>query len=342
MNKSFLLTITTLFAIAATGFAETHTRIVNDGLQIGEKSTDGVGFHGATPAPQRSGVAEAALTLTPASGTISISAAPAAQAYASGTLTMGVIPTAGDSVTLGSSTYTFEDTFSGTSNQVLIGTNPTITLLNLIGAIKVSNTFPQANGTTYYVSGSTANASATAALGSNSTLVAKALSSGTAGNAIASTSSFTSGSNAWGGSTLSGGAAGDSVILGSGTYTFAASVSGTTPNLVLVSGTAGTASNLIAAINRTSSLAGTGYSSPTLSNTNAFASSGTASNQVVATAILGGTNGNNIALAKSGSNLSVSGTSLGGGAQFTDTNAAANLLNEIRAALVEKGLIKGQ
>ncbi len=309
---------------------------------IGKDSSALVGFHGKPPTAQRKGVAQTALATTAATGTITIATAPTAMVLASGSLTIGILPTAGDYIVLGSGTYYFETTFSGSNNQVLISNDITDTLENLIAAINASSTGSEQNGATYYLSGSAADTSASASLITGGTsILATSIATGTAGNAVASTSSFTSGSNSWGGATLSGGVTGDTVVLNSGTYTFAASVSGTIPNLVLASGTSGSAADLIAAINVTPGLAGIEYSLPTVSSTSAIAASGTAPNIVGLTAQLSGTAANLYGLAKTGTNVTVSGTSLSGGTQFSDTNAEANLLNEIRAALVAKGLIKG-
>lgn len=342
MKCFFAIAVTLALALNARAqFSHSYENV--QGTQIANSASRKLGFHGATPSTQRAGVAQNALAITPATGTVTISGPPTGMAFASGTLAMPVNPTLGDTVTLGSLTYNFVATLTGSGNQVLIGPDVYTTAQNLAGATQNASYGNQSQGVTFYLSGSAANSDATIATPAYrvSTLIATAVATGTSGNSVASTSSFTSGSNGWAASTLSGGVAGNTVTIGSITYTFSTLVSGTIPNLVLVSGSSGSTTNLIAAINATSSLSGNAFSAATLTSTNAVASTGTSANIVSLSAALSGTAGNSIPLAKNGSNISVSGTSLSGGAQFTDTNAEANLLNEIRAALVQKGFIKG-
>jgi len=330
-----------LAAITAAQAQYSHVYENATGLHLGLQPQSLVGFNGAVPSAQRSGIAQTALATTSATGSITFSAAPAALTWATGTLTFAANPTAGDSAVLGSSTYNFVTALSGTTaNQVVIGANTQQTIYAFAGAINNSSNIFAQQGWNYFTTASTGNLSATA-LGGSNTIVATAIASGTAGNGIATTGSFANG-NTWGASTLSGGAAGDTVSVGGQTYVFAAAVPASGTNLVLVNGTAGTASNLINAINAWIPNAGITYSLPTVSNTAASAIfSGSATAVVTLNALLGGTAGNAIALAKSGSAISLSGSNLSGASQFTDVNAEANLLNEIRAALVQKGLIKG-
>jgi len=338
--RKFLAILIVSAAGLASSFAQYAQVYENaNGFQVGRNAAFKVGFNGATPTVQRNGVAQAALSTVSATGTVTLSGTPAALTAATGVLTFGANPTAGDSVILGSSTYSFVSALSGTtSNQVVIGTTSAKSAQNLAGAINNTSNISQARGITYFLTGTTGNASASAAV-SGTVLTATALTPGTAGNSIASTSSFTSNSNAWGGSTLSGGLAGNTVAIGGQTYTFAANVgAGTAANLVKVNGQNGSATNLASAVNGDTT-AGSSYSSATAANSSVSASA--SSGVVTLTALLSGTAGNAIALAKSGSVLAVSGTVCTGGSQYSDVNACANLINELRAAMVQKGLIKG-
>jgi len=342
MKKHFAILILSLAAFASAQAQYSHVYENASGLHLGLQPQSLVGFNGALPTPQRNGIAQNALATTSATGSITFTAAPVALTWASGTLSLTVNPSVGDTVVLGSGTYNFVTALSGTTtNQAVIGPNLQQTIFALSGAINNATTLTAQAGYNYFLTGSTGNASATAVSGSNF-IVATAIASGTAGNGIATTGSFANSGNAWSGSTLSGGAAGDTVAIGGQTYVFAAAVPASGTNLVLVNGTAGTASNLINAINAWSPNVGITFSLPTVSNTTASAIfSGSATTVVTVNALLGGTAGNAIALAKSSSGISLSGSNLSGGVQFTDTNAEANLLNEIRTALVQKGLIKG-
>lgn len=119
---------------------------------------------------------------------------------ASGTLALGAQPSAGDVVTLGTYSYTYKSALSGTAtNQILISGSLAGTVANTVNAITTGGTSSQ-----YYVGGT--NASASAAAGAGSTIVATAVASGTAGNGVAATGSFASQANGWGGATLTGGA----------------------------------------------------------------------------------------------------------------------------------------
>lgn len=103
--------------------------------------------------------------------------------------------------------------------------------------------------------------------------------------------------------------AADTVTLGSTTYTFVSALTGA--NDVLIGATAAdTAANLAAAINGGAGV-GTVYGVGTVLNPDASATVATAT--VTAKARTAGTAGNSIALAKTGTNITVSGATLTGG-----------------------------
>lgn len=132
---------------------------------------------------------------------------PAAVA-ATGTLTMTGNAVDTETVTLGSKTYTFQNTLTDVDGNVLIGATASDSLDNLIAAITLG-----AGSGTLYAASTTLHPTVTAAAGAGDTMDVTAKDKGTAGNALASTETLTNGS--FGGATLSGGA-GDLVILGSG------------------------------------------------------------------------------------------------------------------------------
>lgn len=123
---------------------------------------------------------------------------------ATGTLTLAANPTAGDTVTIGSKTYTFVsalDSVNGPANAVVLGAAAANTITNFIAAV---------NGTSgegfLYGDGTTASTQVTAADGSGDTIVVSAIVAGNDGNSIATTETLTAGGSGWGGATLGGGA----------------------------------------------------------------------------------------------------------------------------------------
>ena len=122
----------------------------------------------------------------------------AVKAY--GTLTASGAISADETVTLGSTTYTFKAAVSTTANQVKLGSTDAETLGNLVKAINASGV-----AGTDYGSGTVANASVSAELTGATTVKVTALVAGTAGNSIASTETGTN--LAFGGATLANGAA---------------------------------------------------------------------------------------------------------------------------------------
>ena len=118
------------------------------------------------------------------------------------------VATAGDTVAVGGTTYTFVNALSTTpvANQVLVEATDAASLANLANAVNGGT----GSGTTYS-SNSTANTIVTAATGATTTgletVTFSAIAKGLAGNTISSTTTG-SGANAFGGLELTGGAAG--------------------------------------------------------------------------------------------------------------------------------------
>lgn len=273
----------------------------------------------------------------------------ASGAAATGTITIGTVPVAGDTVTVGATTYTFDTSATGTitinsvpsvgdtvtvgatiykfvttlalANDVLIVSGSTAnTATNLRAAINASA--GQCFISPCFGTGTTANASVTATRASNVVTVT-AITSGTGGNSILF-------------ATTSGG-----ITLSPGTGMLSGGAGGTlsTANEVLaVTGsTQNTAQNLRAAINAN---AGQCFSSTCFgagTTANASVTATRASNVVTVTAITFGTSGNTIMLStSSGGRMTVSGATLSGGVNGSNTgtnflldgnntNAATNL-----------------
>lgn len=118
------------------------------------------------------------------------------------------IATAGDTVAVGGTTYTFVNALSTTpvANQILVEATDAASLANLANAVNGGT----GSGTTYS-SNTVANTNVTAATGATTTgletVTFSAITKGLAGNTISSTTTGT-GANAFGGLELTGGAAG--------------------------------------------------------------------------------------------------------------------------------------
>ncbi|HMD85474.1 MAG TPA: flagellar hook-basal body complex protein [Terriglobia bacterium] len=234
---------------------------------------------------------------------------------ATGTLTVPPpLPAAGQTATIGGTTYTFAAAITAQSaaDTVLIDPTGSVanTLANLAGAINAASTNGQAAGTTY-ATGTVANATVTATGSTATALTLQALNTGAAGNQDATTSQWTAG--AFGGGDLAGGvnaipsaatftvppgtlpSAGDTVDIGGTTYTFVGSTAAlTAADDVLIGGSVQSAlTNLAGAINlSTSNGQGVGatYGTGTTINGSVVASNPTAT-QLTLQAAQGGTGG---------------------------------------------------
>jgi hypothetical protein len=116
---------------------------------------------------------------------------PVSGVAATGTLTVDTNPTAGDTMTIGATTYTFRAT-AAVAGEITIGANLAATKPLIVSAI---------NGDSL----NAANASVSAATFSsnNCTLTARVV--GAAANSVATTETYTAGTNVFAAATLSGG-----------------------------------------------------------------------------------------------------------------------------------------
>ena len=117
---------------------------------------------------------------------------------AAGTLTLTGNPSDGDTVTIGSTVYTWETGALDAPYKVDVGADAAASIVNLVHAI---------NGTgtpgTHYATGTSAHPSVTAVDGAGDTVVVTAITAGSAGNSIATTESGAN--HSWGNATLTGG-----------------------------------------------------------------------------------------------------------------------------------------
>jgi hypothetical protein len=116
------------------------------------------------------------------------------------------LPTVGQTVTVGGTTYTFVGTTAGltAANTVLIDPNGSVenTLANLAGAINASTLGGQGQGVTYGT-GTLANTSATATGSTATALDLQAIQNGSVGNAVSTSTNWTTA--AFGSGDLTGG-----------------------------------------------------------------------------------------------------------------------------------------
>jgi len=284
-----------------------------------------------------------------------------------GTSTTFANGSVGDSVNVGGQVYNFVTALStngggatvgGTANEVLVGGSVQSDLANLVAAVQGGT----GAGTTYGLPTVT-NASASAVAGTTTaTFTAKI--AGTAGNSIVASTSggignfatpdFTGGSvqQSQGGPAV----AGDTVTVGSQTYTFVNTINANSPAYsVLVGAGTGAASetasltNLAAAVNGATG-SGVTYGLLTSANTSAEATlqsstPGGPVNQVLFTALTGGTAGNSIVSASTGGDNTFTGALFtGGGAATNDlltSSDATAALTQINDAVATVAALRG-
>jgi hypothetical protein len=116
---------------------------------------------------------------------------------AQGTLTMDTLPTDGDTYTIGGKTYTFQTTLTDVDGNVNIGGTLAQAKLNLVAAMDLSGV-----AGTDYATSMTAHPSVDAAAFSGNDCVLTAKVGGPSGNAIATTETFTAGTNVFDAATL--------------------------------------------------------------------------------------------------------------------------------------------
>jgi hypothetical protein len=120
------------------------------------------------------------------------SAAPVNAVAATRVLTMDTQPTAGDTITIGSTVYTWK-TSGAVAGEINRGADLAAAKVNLVAAI---------NGTDGI---NTAHPDVSAATFSTHAMTITARVKGAAANAIATTETFTAGTNIWAGATMTGG-----------------------------------------------------------------------------------------------------------------------------------------
>lgn len=131
-------------------------------------------------------------------GTMDVNVRTVAITQATGLLTLIGNMSNGNTVTIGSKTYTFQTTLTNVDGNVKIGTLPSDSIDNLVAAIVLGS-----GAGTKYAAAMTLHPTATAVNSGNDTMTATAKVGGASGNLIATTEISTAAS--WGGATMSGG-----------------------------------------------------------------------------------------------------------------------------------------
>jgi hypothetical protein len=178
------------FAIVLDAGSATDEEVVFVTAKVGTTFTITRGADGTTAKAHASGatVIHAAI----AGDFTDLQAAGLRYTYATGTLTLAVQPAVGDTITVGSLTYTYIDTFTFPGpGDIVIGVDLAETQANTVSSVNqgVGTTFPDAG--------------ATAFSGNVSIVVSAAV--GTAGNGVVTTSVFTNAANHFDQASLAGG-----------------------------------------------------------------------------------------------------------------------------------------
>ncbi|MGO8819492.1 MAG: flagellar hook-basal body complex protein [Terriglobia bacterium] len=256
-------------------------------------------------------------------------------APATGTLTVPQpLPTPGQTVSIGGTTYTFESniTTQSAAGSVLIGADAASTLANLASAINLGS----GKGATYATSTGT-NGVVTATGSTATTLSLQAINAGAEGNSDGTATNWTGESFASG--DLSGGVTAQTasatfiapstqpendqtIDIDGTTYTFVQSLDASTANEVLIdsSSVTNTLSNLVAAMSNSGT--GSGYESVAAANP-VTAELNQADGTITLTAPASGSAGNGIALTADWGSFAVS--NLTGGATGVPATATLTL-----------------
>jgi len=248
--------------------------------------------------------------LTAATQTLTLSGAITPGSHAVGTLTStGVTPIDGETVTIGSTVYRFK-TVMAQAYDVQQDVDAAVSLDNLKAAINASGT----PGVEYFA-GTLVHPTVIATTNTDTTQVVQARTPGTAGNAIVTDDD--SALLSWGGATLAGGVAGETVTIDGRVYTFIDALTETSGaaaivDQVLHGGTTAIAlDNLKLALNAGAG-AGTNYSTGTTAHATTNATTNTDTTQVIA-ADTSGAAGNSIAVSEALANGSWGAATLAGG-----------------------------
>lgn len=276
----------------------------------------------------------------------------AANAYATQTLTSDTVNVSdGDTVTIGSKVYTFQNTLTDVDGNVKIGANAAASLQNLHNAINASGGVA---GTDYALA-TVAHTQVEATAVTATTVVVTALVAGTAANSIATTEVSTHLS--WGAATLTGGtlvsnvlsidaqtiggtiidansavkasglltltdipANDETVVLDGKTYTFKTTLSNTDGFVLIGASVEECIIHLVSAINLTGEN-GTAYAAATTIHSTISASQASSTTMAVV-AKTAGTAGNSLTTTETLTNGSFGGATLSGGTAGTAANKA--------------------
>ena len=210
----------------------------------------------------------------------------------------------GDTVTMDSKTYTFQDTLTDVNGNVKVGASASDSLDNLIAAVNLG-----AGAGTKYANSMTLHSTMSAAAGAGDTMDVTAKTAGTVGNSLDTTE--TGANLSWGGSTLSGGLNGETITIDAKVYTMTNSLTDVDGRVLIGAGSADSINNLVAAIGLLPG-ANSLYANSMTIHPTCLAEVGTGTS-IDVSAKTGGTAGNSIATTETASNASFGGSTLSGG-----------------------------
>jgi hypothetical protein len=259
--------------------------------------------------------------------------------HATGTITLSGVPADNDTVTVAGTVYTFKNTMT-TANHVQIGATAAISAANLLAAINGTGTA----GVNYFA-GTVANLHVFAVATTTTIIRLFAILEGVPGNSV--TLAKVGSNIAVSGATLAGAddtrangtvtlagvpSDGDTVTVGSVTYTFKTALSAANQVLIVAGNASATLNNLVLAINGFGTIAN--YGAGTVANPKAFAK--VTQNTLVAVihdSTPGGGDGTT-ALSKVGTNISVSGATLARVAGYREISGDVTFTNGTNTATI--------
>jgi hypothetical protein len=194
-----------------------------------------------------------------------------------GKLTLAANPASGETMTIGTKTYTFQAPLTDVDGNIAIGASLAATQANIVGAINRTGT-----PGTDYANSMTVNPNVTAGTFAANDLVLTAKTSGAAGNSIATTSTFAAAGNHF-----------DAATLGATRSGAGPGIANTDGLIVIGANVTATQDNVAAAINRTGA-PGTQYATA-LTIHPTVAAGAFVSNKLVLTAKTVGAAGDSIA-----------------------------------------------
>jgi len=227
-----------------------------------------------------------------AQGTLTMPVQPTASTESQGTLTLDTIPTDGDTMTIGSKTYTFKDTLTNVDGNIENAITLAQCKVNIENAVNLTGT-PGVG----YAAAMTVNGQASIASFIVDDAILTSKLPGTLGDSVSTTQTFTAGTNVFDAVTLgttTAGVDGDTITIDAKTYQYVsdASILNFDGAIDVGASAADAQNNTVAAINLTGT-PGTDYSLATTEHPTTGAGAFATDDSII-TADLAGVGGNSI------------------------------------------------